>query len=95
MSCSARNPALEAAIIADWTDERAWAVYADWLMNHGDPLGEYLSLKHALRRTDPSMRLAIEEALHAIGRERLLGPASPRCSTSLHRASSSPGATAS
>jgi uncharacterized protein (TIGR02996 family) len=38
-----RNPALEAAILARPDDESAHLVYADWLTEHGDLLGEWIS----------------------------------------------------
>ena len=44
---AARNPALEQAIVAARDDRRAWAVYADWLLGHGDPLGERINLSLA------------------------------------------------
>lgn len=41
----ARNPELEKAILANPTDREAFAVYADWLMEKGDPRGELISLQ--------------------------------------------------
>jgi uncharacterized protein (TIGR02996 family) len=38
-----REPALEAALAAAPDDPQRWAVYADWLLERGDPLGERLS----------------------------------------------------
>lgn len=43
----ARNPTLELAIVAARDDRRAWAVYADWLLGQGDPLGERINLSLA------------------------------------------------
>lgn len=40
----ARNPELEAAIVADPTNREAFSVYADWLQERGDPRGELISL---------------------------------------------------
>ena len=39
-----RNPELEGRIEADPDDVEAYAVYADWLQQQGDPLGEYIAL---------------------------------------------------
>lgn len=36
------NPQLEAMIAADWENDDAWAVYADWLMAQGDARGEVI-----------------------------------------------------
>ncbi len=36
------NPELEAAIHANPADDAAYLVYADWLQQHGDPLGEQI-----------------------------------------------------
>ncbi len=41
----ARNPELEKAIVANPNDREAYAVYADWLMEQGDPRGELISLQ--------------------------------------------------
>jgi uncharacterized protein (TIGR02996 family) len=41
----ARNPALEAAIAANPNDRDAYAVFADWLQEQGDPRGELISLQ--------------------------------------------------
>ncbi len=41
----ARNPELEKPLIANPNDREAWAVYADWLMEQGDPRGELISLQ--------------------------------------------------
>ena len=43
----ARNPALEAAIVADPNDREAYAVFADWLQTQGDLRGELISLQLA------------------------------------------------
>jgi uncharacterized protein (TIGR02996 family) len=43
----ARNPELEAAIVADPHDRDAWTIYADWLQEQGDPRGELMSLQLA------------------------------------------------
>ena len=45
----ARNPALEAAILANPTDRDAYAVFADWLQEQGDPRGELMSLQLAYK----------------------------------------------
>ena len=41
----ARNPALEKAILANPLDRDAYAVFADWLQEQGDPRGELISLQ--------------------------------------------------
>ncbi|MBX3159254.1 MAG: WGR domain-containing protein [Deltaproteobacteria bacterium] len=41
----ARNPGLEAAIVADPTDRAAWAIYGDWLQEQGDPRGQLVALQ--------------------------------------------------
>jgi uncharacterized protein (TIGR02996 family) len=41
----ARNPELEKAIVANPNDREAWTVYADWLIEQGDPRGELISLQ--------------------------------------------------
>lgn len=41
----ARNPALEKAIEANPNDREAFAVFADWLQEQGDPRGELISLQ--------------------------------------------------
>jgi uncharacterized protein (TIGR02996 family) len=68
-----RNLELEAAIVADWHDEQAWAVYADWLQAQGDPLGEFLSLRQAWRANADVDTDAIVHALDSVGREGVLG----------------------
>jgi uncharacterized protein (TIGR02996 family) len=41
----ARNPGLEAAIVANPYDRDAYAVFGDWLQEQGDPRGELISLQ--------------------------------------------------
>jgi uncharacterized protein (TIGR02996 family) len=55
----ARNPALEAAIIANPSDRDAYSVYADWLQEQGDPRGELISLQ--LGYKDKQARTLIEK----------------------------------
>jgi uncharacterized protein (TIGR02996 family) len=55
-----RNPALEAAIIAQPDDPAAYQVYADWLSERGDPSGEVMSLALAGRSAEFS------KAAHAL-----------------------------
>jgi len=38
---------LETAILADPDARAAYAVYADWLLEHSDPLGELIRVQHA------------------------------------------------
>jgi len=44
----AREPTLEAAILADPYDAAAYAVYGDWLQKQGEPRGELIALMLAL-----------------------------------------------
>ena len=55
----ARNPELEAALIADPGDRQAWAVFADWLQEQGDPRGELISLQ--LANKDKQAQALIEK----------------------------------
>jgi len=43
-------PEIEAAMIAAPDDASPWLVASDWLMSHGDPLGELISVSRALER---------------------------------------------
>lgn len=47
----AREPKLEAAIRADREDAGVYAVYADWLQQHGNPLGELIVLAQQKPKT--------------------------------------------
>ena len=42
-----REPAMEQALIDDPSDDQRWSVYADWLQEHGSPLGERLAHRRA------------------------------------------------
>lgn len=53
-----RDPALEAAIAQNPDDDSRWAVYADWLLERGDPLG---------RRLQSSVPEPLEEAGRWLG----------------------------
>ncbi len=63
----ARNPALEKAIAANPTDRDAYAVFADWLQEQGDPRGELISLQ--LGYKDKSAKQLIDK-----NAEYFLGP---------------------
>ncbi len=63
----ARNPALEKAIVANPTDRDAYAVFADWLQEQGDPRGELISLQ--LGYKDKSAKQLIDK-----NAEYFLGP---------------------
>jgi len=52
-----REPSLEAAIAAAPDDEGCWQVYADWLLERGDPLGERI---RGLRPDDAAMLGTLE-----------------------------------
>lgn len=56
--------------MADRDDRRGWAVYADWLLAEGDPLGERINL--ALAQADEQVREPLEpldEPLASLARE--------------------------
>ncbi len=59
------NPALETAIRADRTDPGPCEVYADWLQEHGSPLGELIMLEHALATRSDARALARSRQLLA------------------------------
>jgi uncharacterized protein (TIGR02996 family) len=73
--------ALEAAILADPGDPAPYAVYADWLVQHGDPRGELISLQLALetgQRSTGRRSLPVAIARHLeTHAARLLGPLAP------------------
>lgn len=64
-----RNEALHAAVLAAPDDDGPRLVYADWLLAHGDPRGELISVQVELARTPDGERrqelLAREHALWA------------------------------
>jgi len=66
-TADARNPELEKAIVANPTDREAYAVFADWLQEQGDPRGELISLQLANR--DKAARQLIDSNL-----DYFLGP---------------------
>jgi uncharacterized protein (TIGR02996 family) len=56
---SVLNAELEAAIVRDPDDLASYAVYGDWLAEHGDPRGELVSTQLAAEATnDPELRRA-------------------------------------
>lgn len=59
-----RRAALEAAIEADLDDERAYAVYADYLQELGDPHGEMVAMSIAAVR-DPALEGEVRAARQA------------------------------
>jgi uncharacterized protein (TIGR02996 family) len=63
----ARNPELEKAIVANPTDRDAYAVFADWLQEQGDPRGELIALQ--LGYKDKSAKALIDKDA-----EYFLGP---------------------
>jgi uncharacterized protein (TIGR02996 family) len=63
----ARNPALEAAIVADPFDREAYEVFADWLQTQGDLRGQLISLQ--LGNKDKQAKALIDK--HA---DYFLGP---------------------
>lgn len=58
----ARNPELERAILANPYDREAYAVFADWLQERGDPRGELISLQLAGNDVAAKQLLAAQEA---------------------------------
>jgi uncharacterized protein (TIGR02996 family) len=63
----ARNPELEKAIIANPMDRDAYAIYADWLQEQGDPRGELIAMQ--LGNRDKAARQLIDSNL-----DYFLGP---------------------
>lgn len=55
-STNPRNAALEAAIRADRDEYGPYQVYADWLQEQGDPLGELIVLQHG-KKTKPAAKI--------------------------------------
>lgn len=69
----AREPTLEAAILRDPDDLASFAVYGDWLAEHGDPRGELIATQLAADASgDPELRRAALRVF-ARNRERFLG----------------------
>jgi uncharacterized protein (TIGR02996 family) len=60
-----REPALEAAILADPENLTAYEVYGDWLQAHGDPRGALIALQLAARRGDTKLEAAAKKHLDA------------------------------
>lgn len=76
-----RNAELEAAVIADPSDEAALLVLGDWLEAQGDPRGALIALQAAqAREKDPARFFALKtQATAYYGRHEavLLGPLDP------------------
>lgn len=78
-----RNPELERAMVARPDDETAWAVYADWFADRGEPRGELIRLQLQRRREDeaiiakmdaePKRFLAVQRTDDRLARERREG----------------------
>jgi uncharacterized protein (TIGR02996 family) len=66
----ARNPALEKAIAANPFDRDAYAVFADWLQEQGDPRGELISLQLANKDKEAAKLIKAQS-------EYFLGPLAP------------------
>ena len=73
----ARGAALLAAIYADPRDHDLRAIYADWLVEQGDPRGEYITLQ--LMRAHTDAQRARMHDLHAKHRLAWLGPIADAC----------------
>lgn len=54
---NARNPELEAALLADPENVAAWLVYGDWLQQQGDPRGTHIAFRDAVRTTNDPLAL--------------------------------------
>ncbi|MBA2542001.1 MAG: TIGR02996 domain-containing protein [Deltaproteobacteria bacterium] len=59
---NARNPELEAALLADPAHVPSWLVYGDWLQQQGDPRGTHIALRAAV--------ISAPDDLLAVGRLR-------------------------
>ena len=66
-TADARNPELEKAIVANPMDRDAYAVFADWLQEQGDPRGELIAMQ--LGNRDKAARQLIDSNL-----DYFLGP---------------------
>jgi len=75
---TAREPALEAAIVAAPDDRDAYLVYADWLQQHDDIHGQLIALQAATDRTGDELQEA-ERGLLAAHAGALLGALAPSC----------------
>ncbi|HEY0254544.1 MAG TPA: WGR domain-containing protein [Kofleriaceae bacterium] len=62
----ARNPELEKAILANPFDREAYAVFADWLQEQGDPRGELISLQLG-NRDGAAKKLIQSQAAYFLG----------------------------
>jgi len=72
----ARNPELEAEILAAPDDSERWLVYGDWLQSAGDPRGELIALDHAIASGNaPANAPAARQELLARHADFLLPPA--------------------
>lgn len=58
-----REPALEAAIVADPDNDAAYAVYGDWLEHQGDPRGALIALQLAAKAGDAKLDAAAKKHL--------------------------------
>jgi uncharacterized protein (TIGR02996 family) len=66
-TADARNPELEKAIVANPLDRDAYAIFADWLQEQGDPRGELIAMQ--LGNRDKAARQLIDSNL-----DYFLGP---------------------
>jgi uncharacterized protein (TIGR02996 family) len=65
-NADARNPALEKAIAANPLDVDAYAVFADWLQEQGDPRGELMSLQLA-HKDKPAQAMIDKQEAYFLG----------------------------
>ncbi len=73
-----RNRELEAVIAADPSAIEPYLVYADWLLERGDPRGELIVLHHRMASAGPDDRAAVAHAARRLlvaHRAHLVGPA--------------------
>jgi len=82
-----KNPDLEAAILKDIDDPKAWLVYADWLQGEGDPRGELIVVQYGLeqKKGKNAKLLAREEEILKESGAALLGPLRKHMQTLDHR----------
>ncbi len=67
----AHSPVLEAQLLAHPDDDARWAVWADWLQEQGDALGERVLAREPFDPADTARLLGPLASLHARGRLEL------------------------
>lgn len=78
VATGARNPELEATIVASPDEADGYLVYGDWLQSQGEPIGELVGIQHALAKDpDDAELLAAEEKLLKGNANYFFGPEQP------------------